>query len=138
MDENDNNGEELLENAENDFDVDLSNFVLPGLEDEAKEGHVTRKEQSVMDVTPEKETTEQRLRKEKGSSRVDLWKAARQLHDDQLDGVGLVYGDSVILSDASYSVSNGDRVGLVGPNGSGKTTQLKTLQWDGSHPMETW
>ena len=44
-----------------------------------------------------------------------------------LDKVGLVYGNEVVLKDASFSVSTGERVGLVGPNGSGKTTQLKIL-----------
>ena len=34
------------------------------------------KEQSVMDVTLKKETTEQRLRKEKDHPVYDLWKAA--------------------------------------------------------------
>jgi ATP-binding cassette subfamily F protein 3 len=44
-----------------------------------------------------------------------------------LEGVGLMYGNQVVLKDASFSVTTGERIGLVGPNGGGKTTQLRIL-----------
>lgn len=37
------------------------------------------------------------------------------------------YGDNIILRDASFTVNRGDRLGLVGPNGCGKTTLLKII-----------
>ena len=37
------------------------------------------------------------------------------------------YGEQVLLREVSWQVGDGDRVGLVGPNGSGKTTFLKIL-----------
>jgi ABC-2 type transport system ATP-binding protein len=42
------------------------------------------------------------------------------------DGVGFSYGrDSFSLTDVSFHVSAGEAVGLIGPNGSGKTTALR-------------
>src|SRR3569832_34851 len=37
------------------------------------------------------------------------------------------YGIQPILQDISFSLSNNERVGLIGPNGSGKTTQMRIL-----------
>ncbi len=42
-------------------------------------------------------------------------------------GVTKRFGDRIILDDARFEVSAGQRVGLIGPNGSGKTTFLKML-----------
>ncbi|MEU1879988.1 ABC-F family ATP-binding cassette domain-containing protein [Streptosporangium sp. NPDC020072] len=42
-------------------------------------------------------------------------------------GVGVRAGARLLLSDVSFSVSPGDRVGLVGRNGAGKTTLLSVL-----------
>ena len=36
-------------------------------------------------------------------------------------------GAKLLLSEASFSVHDGDKIGLVGPNGAGKTTLLRTL-----------
>ena len=40
------------------------------------------------------------------------------------------YGIQPILKDISFSVSTGDRIGLVGPNGCGKTTLMRILVGD--------
>jgi ATP-binding cassette subfamily F protein 3 len=37
------------------------------------------------------------------------------------------YGIQTILTDISFSISPGDRVGLIGPNGCGKTTLMRIL-----------
>ncbi|MFF4579756.1 ABC-F family ATP-binding cassette domain-containing protein [Streptomyces sp. NPDC001389] len=44
-----------------------------------------------------------------------------------VNGVGLRVGARLLLSDISFTVSAGDRIGLVGRNGAGKTTLLNAL-----------
>jgi ATP-binding cassette subfamily F protein uup len=45
----------------------------------------------------------------------------------ELRGVGLAFGDQVIVQDFSATILRGDKVGLIGPNGAGKTTLLKLI-----------
>ena len=42
-------------------------------------------------------------------------------------GVEVGYGDRPVLRDFSTTILRGDRVGVIGPNGSGKTTVLRVL-----------
>ncbi len=45
----------------------------------------------------------------------------------QASGIKKSYGHKVLLEDATFSLSKGERVGLVGRNGSGKSTLFKIL-----------
>lgn len=45
----------------------------------------------------------------------------------QLQGGFKSYGTKVLFQDASFSVNEGDHVGVIGPNGAGKTTLFKVL-----------
>ncbi len=42
-------------------------------------------------------------------------------------GLSKRYGDLIIVEDLDFKILRGDRVGLIGPNGVGKTTLLKLL-----------
>jgi ATPase subunit of ABC transporter with duplicated ATPase domains len=43
----------------------------------------------------------------------------------ELTGVGKAYGDHRVLTDVSLTVRRGERVGIIGPNGLGKSTLLR-------------
>ena len=45
----------------------------------------------------------------------------------QAVSVALMYGDQVIFDDVSLTLGAGERVGLIGENGSGKTSLLRVL-----------
>ena len=44
-----------------------------------------------------------------------------------VDGVECSYGSVKVIEEVSFSVKEGDFVGILGPNGSGKTTLLKSI-----------
>ncbi len=43
------------------------------------------------------------------------------------DGVSLAFGTDVILNDVSFSANEGDRIGIIGVNGAGKTSLMRIL-----------
>ena len=45
----------------------------------------------------------------------------------ELNGIGKSYGGKTVLAPFSHSFRKGERIGIVGPNGSGKTTFLDIL-----------
>ena len=48
----------------------------------------------------------------------------------QVSGVSKRYGGTQVLSNVSFTVNPGQRVGLIGPNGCGKTTLLRIISGD--------
>ena len=47
-----------------------------------------------------------------------------------LDGVGLSFGADDILENISFGINEGDRVGIIGTNGAGKTSLFKIISGD--------
>ena len=44
-----------------------------------------------------------------------------------VDNAKFSYGDNLIFEDVSFAVNEGERVGLIGANGEGKTTLIKLI-----------
>ena len=44
-----------------------------------------------------------------------------------IEHISKIYGEKIIFDDASFGVQEGDKIGIVGINGTGKTTFLKVL-----------
>ncbi|MBY0121771.1 ribosomal protection-like ABC-F family protein [Bacillus sp. S/N-304-OC-R1] len=65
---------------------------------------------------------------ERRNMKLDLKEAVRS-GTETIKAIGLSksYGDKIILRDADLLITFGERAGLIGPNGSGKTTFLKML-----------
>jgi ABC-type multidrug transport system fused ATPase/permease subunit len=97
----------------------------PEVEEEVEE---VEEGEKVKPLDPNEMTIEQKVRKDKPSARVRFTESSQPGFVSMgLEKIGLMYGNEVILNDASFRVSTGDRLGLVGPNGGGKSTQLKIL-----------
>ena len=44
-----------------------------------------------------------------------------------IEHIGKIYGGKIVFEDASFGVQQGDKIGIVGINGTGKSTLLKMI-----------
>jgi ATP-binding cassette subfamily F protein uup len=75
------------------------------------------------------------LRLERAARRDEVARVSAQLQDAdrsgrkvlRCEGVGYAFGDTPIVRDLTTTLLRGDRIGILGPNGCGKTTLLRLL-----------
>ncbi|CAB1109843.1 ABC [Ectocarpus sp. CCAP 1310/34] len=78
-----------------------------------------------------KETLESKIRKSRPPPRVRISSSSQPgFVSLRLEGVAVTFRNQEVVKDATWDVKTGDRIGLVGPNGGGKTTQVKILAGD--------
>ncbi|CAM9346822.1 unnamed protein product, partial [Hapterophycus canaliculatus] len=79
----------------------------------------------------EQETLEAKIRKARPPPRVRISSTSQPgFVSLRLEGVAVTFRNQEVIKDATWDVKTGDRIGLVGPNGGGKTTQVKILAGD--------
>ncbi len=77
----------------------------------------------------------QALRLERGARRDETARARAQMQEAdrsgrkvlRCEGVGVAYGDTPIVRGLTLTILRGDRIGILGPNGCGKTTLIRLL-----------
>ena len=87
--------------------------------------HVAAAQALIADVPP--------LRNELELKRMAMARLGKQVVD--LKGASLRFGNRVILDDVDWIIGPGDRYGIVGANGTGKTTLLRIIQ--GLQPLDS-
>lgn len=56
----------------------------------------------------------------------------------ELEHVSIYYGDKLVCSDVSFSIEQGERIALIGKNGSGKSSILKLICGEDMHYTGTF
>jgi len=73
-------------------------------------------------------TAEERIRKERPPPRIRIMETSQPDYTAlRLENIAITFRDQPVLKSATWGVQTGDRIGLVGANGAGKTTQLRIM-----------
>mmetsp|Transcript_40055 Transcript_40055/g.96670 ORF Transcript_40055/g.96670 Transcript_40055/m.96670 type:complete len:879 (+) Transcript_40055:50-2686(+) len=79
-------------------------------------------------VEKKKLTLEDKIRKDRPPPRIRVMESVQPgFVSLRLENVGITFRNQEVLKDVTWGVQSGDRIGLVGKNGAGKTTQLRIL-----------
>jgi ATP-binding cassette subfamily F protein uup len=115
----------------------------------AKAGQLFKKELDWMRRQPKARTTKSKSRidafyetekkakgkKDEGEVRLEVNMARMGNKILELEGVSKSFGEKVILDGFEYTFSKGERIGIIGKNGVGKSTFLKILT--GEEPIDS-
>jgi ATPase subunit of ABC transporter with duplicated ATPase domains len=85
---------------------------------------------SAVEEPPKKKrlTAEEKIRKERPPPRIRVMESSQPDYTAlRLENIAITFRDQPVLKSATWGVQTGDRIGLVGANGAGKTTQLRIL-----------
>ena len=73
-------------------------------------------------------TLEDKIRKERPPPRIRVMESAQPgFVSLRMENVGITFRNQEVLKDVTWGVQSGERIGLVGKNGAGKTTQLRIM-----------
>mmetsp|Transcript_29250 Transcript_29250/g.53617 ORF Transcript_29250/g.53617 Transcript_29250/m.53617 type:complete len:263 (-) Transcript_29250:251-1039(-) len=73
-------------------------------------------------------TAEERIRKDRPPPRIRIMESSQPDYTAlRLENIAITFRDQPVLTSATWGVQAGDRIGLVGANRAGKTTQLRIL-----------
>jgi ATPase subunit of ABC transporter with duplicated ATPase domains len=99
--------------------------------DETAAAHINGDAKTPVVVADEETATitlEDKIRKERPPPRIRILDAPQPGYVAlRLEHVGMIFRNQMVLSESTWGVQTGDRVGLVGSNGAGKTTQIKII-----------
>lgn len=71
---------------------------------------------------------EDKIRKDRPPPRIRVMESSQPGYTSlRLENVGITFRNQEVLKDVTWGVQTGDRIGLVGKNGAGKTTQLRIM-----------
>ncbi|KAL7491220.1 hypothetical protein ACHAWT_000643 [Skeletonema menzelii] len=125
--------EELKQMENNEGGNDVDEFGIPivngGVNGDAAAGTAAPPATAAAEPPQKgKLTAEERIRKERPPPRIRVMESSQPDYTAlRLENIAITFRDQPVLKSATWGVQTGDRIGLVGANGAGKTTQLRIL-----------
>lgn len=113
-------------------DEDDSDDVVNGAAAVDEAIQAVTEQQSSQDAPPpqqkKKLTLEEKIRKDRPPPRIRVLESSQPNYVSlRLEDVFITFRDQEVLKGVTWGVSTNERLGLVGPNGTGKTTQIRIL-----------